>query len=207
MRNTLLYIEKRLSVTQWQISRKEGCAGRKQGRKKTRQGMGRGSRKQERGMDRHKKRDKEVLLVIVHPLSHVQLFVTSWMPGFPVFPSLLEFAQTQVHWVSDAIQPSHSLLPPSPLALNLSQHQGLWKPQLHQVRRPELGAFTSFKDHSSTGNESSFPYNNQPVKSHGHVAYCSPRIFLSHSSKEFLFACQWLTVAADSGLQLSTNPD
>ena len=38
---------------------------------------------------------------------------------------ILEFAPTCVHWVSDAIQPSHPLFPPSPLALSLSQHQGL----------------------------------------------------------------------------------
>ena len=48
-------------------------------------------------------------------------------PGFPVLHHLLEFAQTHVHWVSDAIQPSHPLLPPSPPALNLSQHQGLFQ--------------------------------------------------------------------------------
>ena len=47
------------------------------------------------------------------------------VPGFPVFHYLPEFAQTCVHWVSDAIQPSHPLLPPSVPALNLSQHQGL----------------------------------------------------------------------------------
>ena len=46
-------------------------------------------------------------------------------PGFPVLHRLLEFVQTHVHWVSDAIQPSHPLLPPFPLAFNLSQHQGL----------------------------------------------------------------------------------
>ena len=47
------------------------------------------------------------------------------MPGFfPVLHHLLELAQTHVHWVSDAIQPSHSLLPPSLPAFNLSQHQG-----------------------------------------------------------------------------------
>ena len=45
-------------------------------------------------------------------------------PGFPVLHQLPEFPQTQVHWVSDAIQPSHPLLSPSPPALNLSQHQG-----------------------------------------------------------------------------------
>ena len=46
--------------------------------------------------------------------------------GFPVLHHLLEFAQTHVHWVGDAIQPSHPLSPPSPPALNLSQHQGLF---------------------------------------------------------------------------------
>jgi len=46
-------------------------------------------------------------------------------PGFPVLHYLPEFAQTHVHWVGDAIQPSHSLLPPSPPVFNLSQHQGL----------------------------------------------------------------------------------
>ena len=45
-------------------------------------------------------------------------------PGFSVLHYLLEFAQTLVHWVSDAIQPSHPLSSPSPPAFNLSQHQG-----------------------------------------------------------------------------------
>ena len=43
-------------------------------------------------------------------------------PGFPVLHHLPELAQTHIHWVGDAIQPSHPLLPPSPPALNLSQH-------------------------------------------------------------------------------------
>ena len=56
-------------------------------------------------------------------------------PGFPVPHSLPEFTQTHVHWVSDAIQVSHSLSRPSPLSLNLSQHQGLfqWVSFLYQV--------------------------------------------------------------------------
>ena len=45
------------------------------------------------------------------------------MPGFSVLHYLPEFAQTQVHWVHDAIQPFHPLMSPSLLALNLSQHQ------------------------------------------------------------------------------------
>ena len=48
-------------------------------------------------------------------------------PGLPVHHHLLESTQTHVHWVSDAIQPSHPLLSPSPPAFNLSQHQGLLK--------------------------------------------------------------------------------
>ena len=59
------------------------------------------------------------------------------IPGLPVLHFLTEFAQTHVHWVSDAIQPSCPLSSPSPPALNLSQHQGLfqWVASLHQVAR------------------------------------------------------------------------
>ena len=49
------------------------------------------------------------------------------MPGFPIYHQLLEFAQTHVHRVSDAIQPSHPLSSPSPPAFNLSRHQGLFQ--------------------------------------------------------------------------------
>ena len=58
-------------------------------------------------------------------------------PGLPVHQQLLELAQTHVHRVSDAIQPSHPLLSPSPLAFNLSQHQGLFKgvSSSHQVAK------------------------------------------------------------------------
>ena len=58
------------------------------------------------------------------------------MPGLPVHHQLPEFTQTHVHWVSDAIQPSHPLSSPSP-ALNLSQHHGLfqWVSSSHQVAK------------------------------------------------------------------------
>ena len=49
------------------------------------------------------------------------------MPGLPVHYQLLEFTQTHVYRVGDAIQPSHPLLSPSPPALNLSQHQSLFQ--------------------------------------------------------------------------------
>ena len=48
-------------------------------------------------------------------------------PGFPIHHQLLEFTQTHVHWVGDAIQSSHPLSSPSPPAFNLSQHQGLFR--------------------------------------------------------------------------------
>ena len=58
-------------------------------------------------------------------------------PGLPVHHQLPEFTQTHVHRVGDAIQPSHPLLSPSPPALNLSQHQGLfqWVSSSHQVAK------------------------------------------------------------------------
>ena len=58
-------------------------------------------------------------------------------PGLPVHHQLLESTQTHVHWVGDAIQPSHLLSSPSPPALSLSQHQGLfkWVSSSHQVAR------------------------------------------------------------------------
>ena len=59
------------------------------------------------------------------------------MPGFPVLHRIPEHAQTHVHWVGDAIQPSHLLLFPFLPAFNLSQHQGLfeWVSSLHQMAR------------------------------------------------------------------------
>ena len=58
-------------------------------------------------------------------------------PGLPVYHQLLEFTQTHVHWVCDAIQPSHPLLSPSPPAFNLSQHQRpfQWVSSSHQVAK------------------------------------------------------------------------
>ena len=59
------------------------------------------------------------------------------MPGFTVHHPLPELTQTHVHQVSDAIQPSHPLLSPSPPAFNLSQHQGLFQrvSSSHQVAK------------------------------------------------------------------------
>ena len=59
-------------------------------------------------------------LTLCSPMNHS-------MPGLPIHHPLPESTQTHVHWVGDAIQPSHPLLSPSPPILNLSQHQGLFK--------------------------------------------------------------------------------
>ena len=58
-------------------------------------------------------------------------------PGLPVHHQLQEFTQTHVHWVGDAVQPSHPLSSPSPPTFNLSQHQGLfkWISSSHQVAK------------------------------------------------------------------------
>ena len=64
---------------------------------------------------------------IVQLLSRVRLSVNPWTQVYPVLHYLPEFSQTHAHWVSDAIQPSHPLSSPSPPALNLSQHQGLFQ--------------------------------------------------------------------------------
>ena len=103
--------------------------------------------------------DGSVQFSSVQSLNRVQLFTTPWLqhsspprsspsPGVysnscplsqwchPTISShLLEFTQIHVHWVSDAIQPSHPLLSPSPHTFNPSQHLGLfkWVSSLHQI--------------------------------------------------------------------------
>ena len=86
---------------------------------------------------------------IIHPGSSVQFSsvaqscptlcnpIDCSTPGLPVHHQLPELTQTHVHRVSDAIQPSHPLLSPSPPAFNLSQHQGLfkWVSSSHQVAK------------------------------------------------------------------------
>ena len=72
------------------------------------------------------------------PLSGGNLLLFSWSvlslrpmdcstSGFPILRQLLELAQTHIRRVGDAIQPSYHLLPTSPPAFDLSQHQGLFQ--------------------------------------------------------------------------------
>ena len=80
------------------------------------------------------------------------LFMVGSTPGFPVHHQLLEFAQTNVQWVGDAIQPSHPLSSTSPPAFNLSQIQGLYQGMVLCIRRPKYQSFnfsiSPFNDYS-----------------------------------------------------------
>ena len=75
----------------------------------------------------------------VQLLSHAQLFVTPWIAARQVSVSFnISWSSLKlIHWVGDAIQPSHPLSSPSPPAPNPSQHQGLfqWVNSLHEVAK------------------------------------------------------------------------
>ena len=65
------------------------------------------------------------------------------MAGFPVLHKLPELVQTHFHWVNDAIHTFHPLLPPSPPALILSQHQGLFQSWLFALHSQSTGTSAS----------------------------------------------------------------
>ena len=84
-------------------------------------------------------KNNQVQFSSVQSLGHVRLFATLSTAAHQPSRSISNFqlAQTHVHWVSDAIQPSLPLSSPSPPAFNLSQHQGLfkWVSSSHQVAK------------------------------------------------------------------------
>ena len=106
--------------------------------------------------------------------SVTKLCLTLWdpmnwrIPGFTILHYLQEFAQIHVHWVGDAIQPPHLLLPLSPPAFNLSQHQGLhwwsstfsfssiWVSSLHQWPKYWSWSFSINTYNKSSGSSSWF---------------------------------------------------
>ena len=73
-------------------------------------------------------------LTLCNPMDHST-------PDLPVHHQLLEFTQTHVHWVRDAIQPSHPLPSPSPPFFNLS-HQGLFQWVSSRIRGPKYWSFS-----------------------------------------------------------------
>ena len=110
------------------------------------------------------------------------------MPGLHVHHQLLEFIQTHVHWVSDAIQPSHPLSSISPPAFSLAQHQGLfkWVSSLHQVAR-----YWSFIYRISPSNEYSGLISFRMEWMYLLAAQVTLKILLQHhSSKGSIFSVQ-----------------
>ena len=107
-------------------------------------------------------------------------------PGFHVLHYLPEFAQTHIHWVSDAIQPSHPLSSPSCPALNLSQYQGLYQRVScsHQVAK-----YWSFSFSISPSNEYQYWF---PLELTGLISLPSQglsRVFSSPIVQKHQFFC------------------
>ena len=108
-----------------------------------------------------------------------------------VLHSLQEFAQTHVHWVSDAIQPSHPLSSPSPPALNLSQRQGLFQ-WVSSWLWPTLGG----QSIEATSSASVFPMNIQGWSPLGWTGWISlqskglSRVFSTPQFESILFGAQ-----------------
>ena len=102
------------------------------------------------------------------------------MPGLPVHYQLLESTQTLTQ-VSDAIQPSHPLSSPSPLSLNLSQHQGLFKWSVLHIRWPK---YWSFSFSISPSNEYSRPISFRMDWLDLPVIQGTLKSFLQHHSSE-----------------------
>ena len=134
----------------------------------------------------------------VQSLNHVWLCdpTDCSMPGLPVHRQRLELAQTHVHRVGDAIQPSHPLLPASPPAFSLSQHQSLfkWISCLHQVAQVlEFSASTSV-----------FPMNTQDWSHLGWTGWISlqskglARVFSSTTVQKHQFLSAQVSLKSNS---------
>ena len=128
-------------------------------------------------------------------------------PGLPVHHQLLESTQTHVHWVGDAIQPSHPLLSPSPPALTLSQHQGLfkWINSPHQVAK-----YWSFSFNISSTNEHAGPISFRmdwldPLAVQGTLQsllqYHSSKVFHKFHSATEMAQTQWCFVSTTGLLE------
>ena len=94
----------------------------------------------------------------LHGLQHARL---------PCLSPTLELSQTHVHWVGDAIQPSHPLLPSFPPALNLSQGQGLFNESAVCIRRPKVLELQL--QHQSVNSTFNFLRNSQAIFPSGYT--------------------------------------
>ena len=102
------------------------------------------------------------------------------MPGLSVHHKLPEFTQTHAHWVGDAIQPSHPLSSPSPLAPNPSQHQGLfqWVNSSHKVAK--VSEFQSYIISIIVGHTFAYRFVKENTISWRWIAPCGRFILRCH---------------------------
>ena len=122
-------------------------------------------------------------------------------PGFPVHHQLPEPAQTHVHWVGDAIQPSHPLSSPTPPAFSLSHHQGLFQWVSSMLRSQRIGASAA---------ASVLPVNIQGWFSLGLTDLLAVQGILKsllqhHSSKASVLQCSTLFMVQLSHLYMTTG--
>ena len=124
------------------------------------------------------------------------------MSGLLVHHQLPEFTQTHVHWLGDAIQPSH-LLNPSLPAINLSQHQGLSNESALHIRWPK---YWSFSVNISSSNEYSglisFRMDWLDILA---VQGILKSILQHHSSKTWIFQCSAFCMVKLSNLYITTG--
>ena len=120
-------------------------------------------------------------------------------PGLPVRHQLSEFAQTHVHWVGDATQPSHPLSCPSPPTLNLSQHRSL----LQGVRWPNYWSLSfSIRPSSEYSGLISFRMDWLDLLAfQGTLKHCLQH----HSSKASVLWCSAFFVIQPSHLYMTTG--
>ena len=124
-------------------------------------------------------------------------------PGFPVHHQLLEFTQTHVHRVGDAIQPSHPLSSSSPPAFNLSHHQGLfqWVESLHHVVRHWSFSFSIGPSNEYSG-LISFRMDCLDVLA---VQGTLKSLLQHHSSKQSILQCSAFFMVQVSHLYMTTG--
>ena len=124
-------------------------------------------------------------------------------PGLPVHHQLLELAQTQVHQVGEAIQPSH-LLSPSPPAFNLSQHQGLfqWVSSFHQVAKWSYHTIKLGKSRPR-GINYAFKKSSYPISPFNQLNITAPQKKETKEKKKLLKATFWIKKQWDSWKQNS----
>ena len=139
-------------------------------------------------------------------------------PGFPVHHQLLELAQTRVHRVSDAIQPSHPLSSPSLPVFSLSQHQGLFQGVSSTQRNmEEIKQSLAHGEHSACVG---LYYRRRPIQATRHWTFISGTkpdtdntgvdktgfSYLSHNTYSLVGKAAWYNVCSRRGWEGRARP-